>query len=93
MDPRAAFALTITLLSAGWGVVTGIRMQEFLRRRGRKVNLLLMRWMLFSYANDYRRITKAELGRPGSLYPQFVYAWLIALASAIYAATILALAK
>jgi hypothetical protein len=77
------------LLAAAWGVVSMIRIYVFLQRRGRKVSFLLLRVRIFEYLGDYRRITRAEHGRPGPLYTHFVAAWLIALASAISAGTIL----
>lgn len=91
MDVRAAIALGVMLLSAAWGVATMIRIHAFLHGRGHKVSFLLLRLMIFEYVGEYRRITKAELGRPGPLYTQFVTAWLIALVSALSAGTILAL--
>ena len=68
-----------------------IRIHAFLHGRGQKVSFLLLRLMIFEYVGEYRRITKAELGRPGPLYTQFVTAWLMALASAVCAGVILAL--
>jgi len=77
-----AIPLGATLLSAIWMVVTMIRIQEFLRGRGRKVNPLLLRIMIFDYVGEYRRITIQEHGQPGILYRQFVTAALLTLASA-----------
>lgn len=83
MDSSFALALTVTLLSAAWMIVTMIRIQEFLRRRGRRVNPLLLRVMIFQYMADYRRITVQESGHPGILYYHFVAANLLLAASAI----------
>jgi len=82
MDDRVALALWIMLLSAAWGVVTSLRICGFLEQRGQKVNFILLRLQLFEYVRKYRRITRAERGHPGPLYPQFVVSWLIALACA-----------
>jgi len=79
------------VLSAAWGVVTLVRIYAFLQGRSQVVSFLLLRLMTFEHVGKYRRITKAELGRPGPLYMQFVTAWLIALASAISAGVILVL--
>jgi hypothetical protein len=81
------------LLAAAWGVISMGRIYIFLKRRGRKVSFLLLRVRIFEYLGDYRRITRAERGRPGPLYTHFAAAWLIALASAISAGTILMLAR
>jgi len=83
MDDRLVIPLGIMLLSAGWCVATMIRIQEYLRRRGRKVNSLLLRIMIFRYVGEYRRITQQELGHPGILYQQFVIANLLMLTSAV----------
>ena len=88
MDVKAVVALGVMLLAAAWGVVTMIRVVEFLRGRGRKVSFLVLRVRFFEYLGDYRRITRAERGRPGPLYTHFVVAWLIALASAMSAGAI-----
>jgi len=71
MNELQAVLVGVTLLSAAWMVATMIRIQEFLRGRGRRVNPLLLRVMIFNYLSDYRRITMQELGRPGILYRQF----------------------
>lgn len=91
MDPNAGLALGVMLLAAAWGVASMIRICVFLQRRGRKASILLLRVMIFEYLGDYRRITRAERGRPGPLYAHFVGAWLMALASAISVGAILAL--
>ena len=84
MDTRTAAVLAVSLGASLWGLVTSIRIQEHLRRRGRYVNPLWLRWMIFSYVGEYRRITQRELGRPGLLYLHFVTSWLVALAAAVY---------
>ena len=91
MDSRVVLALWIMVLAAAWGVVTSIRICTFLSQRGQQVNFLLVRLMLFEYVRKYRRITRAERGAPGPLYPQFVASWLIALASAVSAGLLLIL--
>ena len=91
MDGRVALALWIMLLSAAWGVVTSLRIYGFLEQRGQGVNFILLRLRLFEYVRQYRRITLAESGSAGPLYPQFVASWLITLASAASAGLILVL--
>lgn len=82
MDALIELPLAVTLLSAAWMVATMIRIQEFLRARGRKVNPLLLRVMIFRYVAEYRRLTIAEHGRPGVLYRHLSVAGLLTLASA-----------
>jgi hypothetical protein len=77
--------LGFMLLSAIWMVVTMIRIQEYLRARGRRVNPLLLRIMIFSYVNEYRRITVEQYGRPGILYRHMVASGLLTLGLAIAA--------
>jgi hypothetical protein len=91
MDTRAVAALAITLGASAWGVVTSVRIMGFLQSRGRSINLLLMRWKLFDYVSEYRRITRAELGRPGILYTHFTTAWILALGAAFCAVLLLRL--
>jgi hypothetical protein len=85
MDNWLALAVTVALLAALWMIVTMVRILEFLRRRGRRVNPLLLRVMIFRYLADYRRVTTEEWGHPGSLHAQFIGANLLLLASAIAA--------
>lgn len=91
MDVRAVAALAVTLGAATWGVVTSVRIMGFLRSRGRRINPLLMRLLLFNYVSEYRRITRAELGRPGILLTHFTTAWILALGAALHAVLILRL--
>jgi hypothetical protein len=83
MDPRVVAALAIAVGASLWSLVTSIRIQEFLRRRGREVNPLWLCWMIFTCIDEYRQITRRELGRPGLLYTHFMTSWLMALASAV----------
>jgi len=45
-----------------------IRIANELRARGRDAHPVKVRWMLFSYLNEYRRVTIEETGRSGPLY-------------------------
>ena len=85
MSSRAAAALFICLGASAWGVGTSIRIPEFLRRRGRRVNPLQLRQMILTYVDEYRWITRQELGRPGLLYRHCLTSGLAALAAAVYA--------
>jgi hypothetical protein len=83
MNASFPLPLGIMLLSAVWMVVTMIRIQEYLRARGRRVNPLLLRIMIFDYIAEYRRITILTQGRPGVLYRQFIAAATLMSASAV----------
>lgn len=65
MEIKLFLAAAVAVLAAVWAIVTMIRIQEFLRRRGRRVNPLLLRVMISRYLAEYRRLTVQELGRPG----------------------------
>ena len=45
-----------------------IRIANELRARGLDAHPVKVRWMLFSYLNEYRRVTVEETGRAGPLY-------------------------
>jgi len=51
-------------------VYTGVRIANDLRARGISANPAFIRWMIFKYMADYRRITVKETGRVGPLYKQ-----------------------
>jgi hypothetical protein len=48
--------------------ITATRMAIELRERGEDANPLFVRWMVFKYIADYRRITLEETGQVGPLY-------------------------
>ena len=45
-----------------------IRIANELRARGIDAHPVKVRWMLFSYLGEYRRVTVEETGQVGSLY-------------------------
>jgi hypothetical protein len=50
------------------GGITATRMAVELRERGESANPLFVRWMIFKYIADYRRLTLEETGQVGPLY-------------------------
>jgi hypothetical protein len=88
MNSLTGFFLSITLMLGVWMIVSMVRIQEFLRARGHKVNFLLLGVMIFDYMAKYKAITVQERGRPGILYYHFIIAANGALLSAILAAVL-----
>jgi hypothetical protein len=62
-----------------WFVVASLLVFEYLRRRGRPVNFLLLRLLLFSYVGQYKKITMEEDGRVGPLF----YHWIFSINTAL----------
>ena len=60
----------LALICALGSVFTGVRIANDLRARGISANPALVRWMIFKYMAEYRRITLKETGRIGPLYHQ-----------------------
>jgi len=61
------FAL-IALIFALVSIYTGVLIANELRKRGIPAKPLLVRWMIFMYLADYRRMTIKETGEVGYLY-------------------------
>ena len=60
----------IALICALGSVYTVVRIANDLRARGMRANPALVRWMVFKYMADYKRITVSETGKVGPLYQQ-----------------------
>ena len=58
--------LAVAAALASIGV--GVRIAHALRARGIDANPAMVRWMLFKYMAEYKRVTIAETGTVGSLY-------------------------
>lgn len=61
---------SLALLCALGSVFASVRIANDLRARGVKANPALVRWMIFSYMAQYKRITLSESGKVGPLYNQ-----------------------
>ena len=57
----------LAVVCALGSVYTGIRMANELRARGIPANPALVRWMIFKYMAEYRRMTLKETGKVGPL--------------------------
>ena len=63
--------LVLALLAVGCALTSvgfGIRIANDLRARGIQANPLLVRWMIFRYMSEYKRVTLEETGQVGPLY-------------------------
>ena len=60
-------------------VVTSVMIYSYLDRKGEKVSFLWLRLYMIPNANKYKRITKNETGKVGSLF----YIWLISINTAL----------
>jgi hypothetical protein len=56
------------IICALGSIYTGVRMANELRARGIRANPVLVRWMIFKYMAEYRRVTLKETGKVGPLY-------------------------
>ena len=52
-------------------LVSGIRMVCWLREKSVKINYFLIRFFIYKYAEQYKRMTLQETGRIGPLYSPF----------------------
>ena len=73
-------------VAVAWGIVAGLLVFDALRRRGEKVNFLLVRLLLPVWVHRYAELTRDESGRPGPLFYHYVVAFSVALAAAVAAA-------
>jgi hypothetical protein len=67
MDVSKLLAMLAVICALG-SVYTGVRMANDLRARGIPANPALVRWMIFKYMAEYRRVTLKETGKVGPLY-------------------------
>ena len=69
MDLSTILAL-LALICAFGSLYTGVRIANELRARGISAKPILVRWMIFKYMAEYRRVTLQETGKVGPLYQQ-----------------------
>ncbi|HPR63373.1 MAG TPA: hypothetical protein PK014_04060 [Thermoanaerobaculia bacterium] len=55
-----------------WAVVAAILIAADLQRRGMRVNIVWLRWMILKYLHEYARLTREEDGRVGPLFYHYV---------------------
>ena len=75
--------IIIAFVSVAWGIVSTIVIANFLQKRGRKINYILINIMMFKYVHDYHQITTKENGKAGFWYYSFVISMNVALVFAI----------
>jgi hypothetical protein len=69
MNASIVLALLAIICALG-SVFTSVRIANDLRARGISANPALVRWMIFKYMAEYRRVTLKETGQVGPLYHQ-----------------------
>jgi hypothetical protein len=80
--------LVLAVLCVFWNVATSIVIFNWFRNRGTQVSFIWLRVTAPWYAHKYRKITREETGRTGSLY----YHWIVSInAALVLALTALAL--
>ena len=74
-----ALLVCLILVCGVWAVVASLLIARDLERRGVCVNHLWLRVMILKYLSQYRRITREETGRVGSLFYHYVIPLIMAL--------------
>lgn len=69
------FFAVIAGIAVIWYVVSSILIYNELKKRNVKVNFIFIRFMIISYANQYKKITMKETGKVGLLF----YHWLVSI--------------
>ena len=62
-----------------WAVVSAIMITVYMHRRGRKISILWLRFMILKYLHEYATITREETGKVGPLFYHYVVPLNIAL--------------
>ena len=75
--------IILAIVCVLFGVVSSIMITAFLSKRGIKINYLLIRIYIYKYINQYRKITKEENGKVGSLFYLFIVSFSLTLLFAI----------
>jgi len=74
--------LAIAVVSAVAHVVFSMIIVHLVSKRGVKINILLLRLYIIKYAEQYRRFTKEETGKVGTLF----YLWILSINVALVCA-------
>ena len=78
MDLTIFFAI-IAAIAVAWYVITSVMIYNELNKRNIKVHFIFLKFMIPSYANQYKEITKKETGKVGLLF----YHWIISINTAL----------
>jgi hypothetical protein len=86
-----AFVLFVILFvpCIAWFIVSSILIVNALQQRKVKINWFLLRMLLPSYADRYRKLTREETGRTGPLF----YHWIVSINAALILAILAILFK
>jgi len=75
----AIFFAVIAGIAVVWYIVTSLMIVNQLIKRGQKINFIFIKLMLPVYAHRYKKITREETGKVGSLF----YHWVISINTAL----------
>lgn len=64
--------MVLALICAVWGVVAAVLITADLSRRGVKVSVVWMRFMILKYLGQYAKITHEQDGKVGPLFYHYV---------------------
>lgn len=84
MNASIVLAILAVICALG-SIFFGVRIANDLKARGLSANPALVRWMIFKYLADYRRVTLQETGQVGPLYNRCATASALAAVLAIAA--------
>lgn len=83
------FFVILFALCIVWFIVSSILIMSALQQRKVKINFLLVRMLLPSYADRYRKLTREETGKAGPLF----YHWVVSINAALVFAVVAILFK
>ncbi|UCC11640.1 MAG: hypothetical protein JSW02_09870 [candidate division WOR-3 bacterium] len=75
----ATIFFVLAIISAWWGIVSSIVILSFLKKRGIRINYLLLRILILKYLHQYHQITRQETGKPGPWFYSYIISMLLAL--------------
>jgi hypothetical protein len=73
----------LALICVLWGIVSSIKIVQYLSARGVGINYFFLRVMILKYISQYHDMTARHDGKPGSWYYSYVTAMLLALVLAV----------
>lgn len=73
----------LALVCLLWGIISSMKIVQYLSARGTRINYIFMRVMILKYVASYHDMTARHDGKPGPWYYSYVTAMLLALVFAI----------
>ena len=67
-----AILVGLLMVCAVWAVTASVLIAKDLEKRGIPVSFFSLRLMILKYVHQYRKITREETGRTGSLFYHYV---------------------